>query len=373
MTATPPRTARPRTRALLPFALLAALAAVPASAQGNRPAPEVLRLGGVRSAAVTVRARACATPEVGAAEAEVVRSALRRWEAEDAGLPAAAAIRVAVHVLTSGGEGDVDDDRLTRLIGELNEALGPHGHRFELARVDRTEAPAWFRMAPGSAAEADAKRALAVEPGRHLNLYLCSPAEGVAGWASYPWSAPESEASHGVVVDHAALADGAAAREAGHAVAHQVGHYLGLLEADLRGAPARVGSSDVAPARPRSAAALFRPSLFAAPTAPLGGRSEISPTAGAEPEDGRVLSYRGAFPNPFRAETMLRFTLPVSGPVSLRIYAVTGRLVRTLVDASLPPGDHSAMFRAGDLPSGAYFAVLRAGSVQMTRTLMLVR
>jgi hypothetical protein len=31
------------------------------------------------------------------------------------------------------------------------------------------------------------------------------------------------------------------------------------------------------------------------------------------------------------------------------------------------------MFRADGLPSGAYFAVLRAGSVQMSRTLMLVR
>jgi hypothetical protein len=86
-----------------------------------------------------------------------------------------------------------------------------------------------------------------------------------------------------------------------------------------------------------------------------------------------VLAYRGAVPNPFRAETALRFTLPTSQQVSLRVYSVTGQLVRTLVDATLPTGDHSAMFRAGDLPSGAYFAVLRAGSVQMTRTLMLIR
>jgi hypothetical protein len=31
------------------------------------------------------------------------------------------------------------------------------------------------------------------------------------------------------------------------------------------------------------------------------------------------------------------------------------------------------MFRAEGLPSGAYFAVLKAGSVQMNRTLMLIR
>ena len=82
---------------------------------------------------------------------------------------------------------------------------------------------------------------------------------------------------------------------------------------------------------------------------------------------GTISSFNAA------AETALRFTLPGSQPVSLRIYSVTGQLVRTLVDATLPPGDHSAMFRADDLPSGAYFAVLRAGQVQMSRTLMLVR
>jgi Secretion system C-terminal sorting domain len=124
----------------------------------------------------------------------------------------------------------------------------------------------------------------------------------------------------------------------------------------------------------RAIVPVYRPSLFTTPRAALGQSvPEISPSAGAEPEDGRVLSFRGSFPNPFRAETALRFTLPSSQVVSLRIYSVTGQLVRTLVDATLPAGDHSAMFRAEGLPSGAYFAVLKAGSVQMNRTLMLIR
>ncbi|MBI3538844.1 MAG: T9SS type A sorting domain-containing protein, partial [Candidatus Eisenbacteria bacterium] len=87
----------------------------------------------------------------------------------------------------------------------------------------------------------------------------------------------------------------------------------------------------------------------------------------------RVLAYRGGMPNPFRGETAIRFTLPASGPVSLKVYSVTGQLVRTLLDAQLPPGDHSAMFTAGDLPSGVYFSVLRAGGVQMSRALVLVK
>jgi hypothetical protein len=118
---------------------------------------------------------------------------------------------------------------------------------------------------------------------------------------------------------------------------------------------------------------VYRPSLFSEPAPPSVARPEITPGAGAEPEEGRVLAYRGAFPNPFRAETAIRWTLPASAEVSLRVYSVTGQLARTLVEAQLPPGDHSAMFRAGDLPSGAYFAVLTVGRVQMSRTLVLIR
>ncbi len=78
-------------------------------------------------------------------------------------------------------------------------------------------------------------------------------------------------------------------------------------------------------------------------------------------------------PNPFRRETAVRFTLPVSGHVSLKVYDIAGKLVSTLVEAPLPPGDHSAMFRAGTLPSGMYFTVLRVAGVQVSRSVVLTR
>ena len=69
----------------------------------------------------------------------------------------------------------------------------------------------------------------------------------------------------------------------------------------------------------------------------------------------------------------MRFSLPVSGHVQLRVYDIAGKLVSTLVDAPLPPGDHSAMFRADRLPSGMYFTVLRVGGVQVSRSVVLTR
>lgn len=341
---------------------------------GVAPGTGTLREVTISRAAVAARFFAlrqhpCGTAAVSPAVAEGVRATLDRWAEENAAGAPGGTIRVAFHVITSRGEGEVSDARLTDQVRELNRAYEGSGYRFELDRVDRTDEPEWFRMTPGSALERKAKETLAIEPARHLNIYVCAPAQG---WATYPWDAPESHFDHGVVVDHATLPGGPAAQDVRAGAIHLVGHYLGLLEADGAGdAAAGFGGAQVE--RMRGVVPIYRPSLFTIPPPRGVAKPEIVPTAGSEPEDGRVLSFRGAYPNPFRAETAFRFTLPSSQPVTLKVYSVTGQHVRTLLDATLPPGDHSAMFRADDLPSGAYFAVLRAGQVQMSRTIMLVR
>jgi hypothetical protein len=118
---------------------------------------------------------------------------------------------------------------------------------------------------------------------------------------------------------------------------------------------------------------VYRPSLFQAPLAGRAARPEIEPATLDSGEPARALAFRGAAPNPFRAETAVRFTLPVGGHVRLGVYDVAGRPVATLVDAVLPPGDHSAMFRARSLPAGMYFTVLRVGGVEVSRSVVLAR
>jgi hypothetical protein len=64
------------------------------------------------------------------------------------------------------------------------------------------------------------------------------------------------------------------------------------------------------------------------------------------------------YPNPFNPTTMLRFTLPERSAVSLKIYDVLGREVRTLVDEVRAAGTHEVRFDAAGLPSGPYFCRL---------------
>lgn len=83
-------------------------------------------------------------------------------------------------------------------------------------------------------------------------------------------------------------------------------------------------------------------------------------------------------PNPFNPSTMTRFDLPEAGPVHLGIYDVRGRLVRTLVEGSLPAGSHQATWDGREsagraVSSGIYFARLEAAGKVETVRMGLVR
>ena len=61
------------------------------------------------------------------------------------------------------------------------------------------------------------------------------------------------------------------------------------------------------------------------------------------------------YPNPFPSATVIPFELPSAAQVRVRVFDVLGRVVTTLIDASLPAGKHEIPFRGGTLPSGMYF------------------
>ncbi len=61
------------------------------------------------------------------------------------------------------------------------------------------------------------------------------------------------------------------------------------------------------------------------------------------------------------------------GFITLKVYSVLGRLVRTLMNKVEQPGSYSVTFSASGLASGVYFYRLRAGSYSQTRKLMVLR
>jgi len=83
------------------------------------------------------------------------------------------------------------------------------------------------------------------------------------------------------------------------------------------------------------------------------------------------------YPNPFNPTTTIKYQLAKQANVTLRIYSVTGQLVRTIVDGVQQPGYYSVTWNglnnAGEqVASGVYFYRIEAGSfVSMKKMLLL--
>ncbi|MDI6839604.1 MAG: alpha/beta fold hydrolase [bacterium] len=106
-------------------------------------------------------------------------------------------------------------------------------------------------------------------------------------------------------------------------------------------------------------------SLSSAPGYDLDAVVAINgPPAGIEESQLSVLNIQNLFqvsPNPFGSEAKIRFGLPKKGVVSLKIYDISGRLVKTLVNSKKEPGYYNVSFDAKGLATGIYFAKFEAG------------
>jgi hypothetical protein len=90
------------------------------------------------------------------------------------------------------------------------------------------------------------------------------------------------------------------------------------------------------------------------------------------------MSMTPAYPNPFSATCSVSYSTRSAGLVELRIYDVSGRLVRTIVESDVPPGAHAAQWDGCDeqghrAASGVYFCGLKTPEGSVTRKLVVLR
>ncbi len=88
---------------------------------------------------------------------------------------------------------------------------------------------------------------------------------------------------------------------------------------------------------------------------------------------GKEASLYGNFPNPFNPVTKIQYYIPVNGMVTLKVYDVSGREIKTLVNEFQKPGAYTVAFDGSSLSSGAYFCRLITGGIVLTKRMMLVK
>jgi hypothetical protein len=92
----------------------------------------------------------------------------------------------------------------------------------------------------------------------------------------------------------------------------------------------------------------------------------------------RVTRLIAAYPNPFSPSTTITFELSETMPVTVEVFDVTGRKVRTLQDGILGAAQHAVTWSgindAGQrVTPGVYFCRLVAGNVLRTAKMSLLK
>ncbi len=110
----------------------------------------------------------------------------------------------------------------------------------------------------------------------------------------------------------------------------------------------------------------------------VNGLLRVRSTTGVEDGGQAAFALSPAQPNPAHGSTRVHFSLPVAGHVQLEVIGVDGRRVRTLVDASMTPGDHEMVWDGRDesgqaVAPGLYFDRLSSAGRTLSHRIVLTR
>jgi hypothetical protein len=79
------------------------------------------------------------------------------------------------------------------------------------------------------------------------------------------------------------------------------------------------------------------------------------------------------FPNPFNPTTIINYQIPDYGKVTLKVFDILGREIKTLVNKFQSGGSYSIRFDASKLTSGVYFYQLKSGDYSSIKKMVLVK
>jgi hypothetical protein len=79
------------------------------------------------------------------------------------------------------------------------------------------------------------------------------------------------------------------------------------------------------------------------------------------------------YPNPFNPSTSIKFAVPTTSDVVLKIYDVLGSEIAVLVNEKIEAGNYTVEFDASQLASGMYIYSIKAGEFTASKKMMLLK
>ena len=79
------------------------------------------------------------------------------------------------------------------------------------------------------------------------------------------------------------------------------------------------------------------------------------------------------YPNPFNPVTTIKYAIPKTVNVELKVFDILGREIKTLVNEPMNAGYYEVQFNASNFASGVYFYRMKAGEYIKTSKMLLIK
>lgn len=79
------------------------------------------------------------------------------------------------------------------------------------------------------------------------------------------------------------------------------------------------------------------------------------------------------YPNPFNPLTTIRYSIPTSSFVTIKVFDILGNEIKSLVNEEKSAGNYELGFNASNLPSGVYFYRIQTADFIETRNMVLMK
>ena len=105
----------------------------------------------------------------------------------------------------------------------------------------------------------------------------------------------------------------------------------------------------------------------------LKGRTDSTISSVDDQTVVRDYSLEQNYPNPFNPVTTIKYQIPTTEWVTLKVYDITGMEIQTLMNEQQSVGSYEIEFDASQLPSGIYFYRIRAGNFSDVKKFILIK